>query len=93
MVGYSIFANGTVMVANSITEALPNREVPTIEPPVRVILRSNPDQLTKTHPLIDQADTELVKRAWAELGIADITNVCRLITKICLEKGQDRAIR
>jgi hypothetical protein len=64
--------------------------LPSIKPPVRVLLRTRPGQLAKIHPSLDQADTKLIEKVCAELHITDTTNVRRLITKIWDEKRQDR---
>jgi len=64
--------------------------LPSIKPPVRVLLRTRPDQLAKIHPSLDQADTKLIEKVCVELHITDTTNVRRLITKIWDEKRQDR---
>lgn len=65
--------------------------LPLIKPPVRVLLRTRPDELAKIHPSLDKADTQLIEKVCAELHITGITKVRRLITKLWDEKGQDRA--
>ena len=64
--------------------------LPSLKPPVRVLLRTRPDELAKIHPSLDQADTQLVEKVCAELHITETTNVRRLITKLWDEKRQDR---
>jgi hypothetical protein len=64
--------------------------LPSIKPPVRVLLRTRPDELAKIHPSLDQADTKLIEKVCAELHITDTTNARRLITKLWDEKRQDR---
>ncbi|CZR65239.1 uncharacterized protein PAC_15139 [Phialocephala subalpina] len=55
--------------------------LPSIKPPIRILIRTRPDQLTTIHPILDRADTSLIERLCVELCIADTTEIQRLITK------------
>jgi hypothetical protein len=64
--------------------------LPSIEPLIRVLIRTRPAQLQKVHPSIDQADTELIKRLCDKLSITDYTKISHLITKVLDDKKLER---
>jgi hypothetical protein len=64
--------------------------LPSIKPPIRILIRTRPDQLTTIHPILDKADTSLIERLCVELCITDTTEIQRLITKTWKEKKLDR---
>jgi hypothetical protein len=62
-----------------------------IIPPVRILIRTRPDQLEKLHTSAEEADIILIEKLCAALSIMDTTKVKHLITKISQCKGKDRA--
>jgi hypothetical protein len=64
--------------------------LPSVEPPIRVLIRTRPAQLQKVHPSIDQADTELIKRLCDKLSITDHTKISHLITRVSDDKKLER---
>jgi len=64
--------------------------LPSIKPPVRVLIRTRPAQLQKIHPSLDQADTELIERLCDKLFITDKMNTSHLITRLSDEKNSER---
>jgi len=64
--------------------------LPLIKPPVRILVRTRPDQLTTIHPILDKADTLLIEKLCVELRITDTTKIQRLITKTWKEKRLER---
>lgn len=90
----SISANRTIVVVNSRLRRYNNTDspssceipssmsLPSIKPLVRVLLRTGPDELAKINPSLDQADTQLIEKVYAELHITGITKVRRLIIKL-----------
>jgi hypothetical protein len=65
--------------------------LPSIKPPIRVLIRTRPVQLQKIHPLFDQADTKLIEMLCHKQSITDQTKICHLITRLSDEKKLERA--
>jgi hypothetical protein len=63
--------------------------LPSVSPPIRVLIRTRPAQLQKIHPSLDQADTELIKKLCDKLSITDKTKISHLITRISDDKTLD----
>jgi len=61
-----------------------------LDPPVRLLFRTRPDQLEKIHPSLEHADTILITKLCLIRNI-DISRIQRLITKVWIEKNQERA--
>ena len=64
--------------------------LPSIKPPVRVLIRTRPTHFQKIHPSFDQADTELIERLCDKLSITDKTKISHLITRLSDEKKSER---
>jgi hypothetical protein len=63
--------------------------LPSINPPIRVLIRTRLAQLQKIDPSFDKADTELIKRLCDRLSITDETKIRHLITRISDDKKVD----
>jgi hypothetical protein len=63
--------------------------LPSINPPIRVLIRTRLAQLQKIDPSFDKADTELIKRLCNRLSITGETTVRHLITRISDNKKVD----
>jgi hypothetical protein len=63
--------------------------LPSINPPIRVLIRTRLAQLQKIDPSFDKADTELIKRLCDRLSITGETTVRHLITRISDNKKVD----
>ncbi|KAH6667478.1 hypothetical protein B0J14DRAFT_602392 [Halenospora varia] len=63
--------------------------LPSINPPIRVLIRTRLAQLQKIDPSFDKADTELIKRLCDRLSITDETKIRHLITRISDDKKLD----
>ena len=64
--------------------------LPSIDPPMRILIRTRPVQLQKIHPASDlAADAELIKNPCDKLSITDETNIAHLITRISDDKKLD----
>ena len=61
-----------------------------LDPPVRLLFRTRPDQLEKIHPCLEHADTLLIAKLCLIHNI-DISRIQRLITKVWIEKNLERA--
>ncbi|KAH8585977.1 hypothetical protein B0O99DRAFT_695929 [Bisporella sp. PMI_857] len=61
-----------------------------LDPPVRLLFRTRPDQLEKIHSNLEHADTMLITELCSIHNI-DISRIQRLITKLWIEKSQERA--
>jgi hypothetical protein len=74
---------------------IPTREIPStmslpsINPPIRVLIRTRLAQLQKIDPSFDKADTELIQRLCDRLFITGETKVRHLITRISDGKKVD----
>lgn len=60
-----------------------------LNPPLRYLLRTRPDQLNMIHPSLDPADTILIEKVCLVLR-ANSKNIRRLITKVWIERRQER---
>jgi hypothetical protein len=63
--------------------------LPSINPPIRVLIRTRLAQLQKIDPSFDKADTELIKRLCDRLSITGETKIRHLITRISDNKKVD----
>ncbi|PMD51577.1 uncharacterized protein K444DRAFT_669335 [Hyaloscypha bicolor E] len=63
--------------------------LPSINPPIRVLIRTRLAQLQKIDPSFDKADTELIKRLCDRLSITGETTVRHFITRISDNKKVD----
>jgi hypothetical protein len=61
-----------------------------LDPPIRFLFRTRPDQLEMIHPSLDHADTILIESICLIHNI-DISRIQRLITKVWIEKKTERA--
>ncbi|PVH69119.1 hypothetical protein DL98DRAFT_182661 [Cadophora sp. DSE1049] len=61
-----------------------------LDPPIRFLFRTRPDQLEMIHPSLDLADTILIEKLCLIHKI-DISKTQRLITKVWIEKTTERA--
>jgi hypothetical protein len=61
-----------------------------LDPPIRFLFRTRPDQLEMIHPSLDHADTILIENICLIHNI-DISRIQRLITKVWIEKKTERA--
>jgi len=63
--------------------------LPSINPPIRVLIRTRLAQLQKIDRSFDKADTELIKKLCDRLSITDKTKIRHLITRISDDKKLD----
>ena len=63
--------------------------LPSINPPIRVLIRTRLAQLEKINRSFDKADTELIKKLCDRLSITDETKTRHLITRISDDKKLD----
>src|ERR1700693_1194537 len=63
--------------------------LPSINPPIRVLIRTRLAQLQKIDHSFDKADTELIKKLCDRLSITDETETRHLITRISADKKLD----
>jgi hypothetical protein len=63
--------------------------LPSINPPIRVLIRTRLAQLEKIDRSFDKADTELIKKLCDSLSITDETKIIHLITRISDDKKLD----
>jgi hypothetical protein len=63
--------------------------LPSIKPPIRVLIRTRLAQLQKIDHSFDKADTELIKKLCDRLSITDETKTRHLITRISDDKKLD----
>src|SRR5688572_20018270 len=63
--------------------------LPSINPPIRVLIRTRLAQLQKIDHSFDKADTELIKKLCDKLSITDETKIRHLITRISDDKKLD----
>jgi hypothetical protein len=63
--------------------------LPSINPPIRVLIRTSLAQLQKIDHSLDKADTELIKKLCDGLSFTDKTKIRHLITRISNYKKSD----